>query len=324
MTNWFDDENHGSHDFDDQLGKSDDFNFEDWKEEPKNPWDLNTGDDFQPVSKPLSQRKSVPAVPRNTLIAGAGVIAALVLFALVFNLIKGRSPEAEVANPSASPSPSASSMASTSGSDSQTTDLYAQPANFKELIDIAHASTVTIYCADWSGSGWVLDVDAIVSGVTDSRYPTALVTNHHVIESCIGGSPISLQLVGETSTFDATLFGYDVTNDLAIILTERALPALPIAELYSDPDIGQWIMAVGSPVGAELLQGSVTTGRISNVLPGEIVSDAAINPGNSGGPLINARGEVIAVNQSKMADVAIDNISYSKRLLLLCDSLLRC
>jgi serine protease Do len=71
-------------------------------------------------------------------------------------------------------------------------------------------------------------------------------------------------------------------------------------------EIGDFVLAVGSPFG---LSHSVTYGIISAKgrrdlkLGREGVryqdffqTDAAINPGNSGGPLLNLRGEVIAIN----------------------------
>src|SRR5207245_388272 len=68
--------------------------------------------------------------------------------------------------------------------------------------------------------------------------------------------------------------------------------------------VGQWAVAIGSPLGYE---STLTVGVISAVgrtLGGEgassytdlIQTDASINPGNSGGPLVNIDGEVIGIN----------------------------
>ncbi|MGH7906757.1 MAG: PDZ domain-containing protein, partial [Candidatus Binataceae bacterium] len=65
-------------------------------------------------------------------------------------------------------------------------------------------------------------------------------------------------------------------------------------------DVGDWVMAIGSPFGFNL---TVTTGIISakgRALGGNydnfIQTDASINPGNSGGPLFNMKGQVIGIN----------------------------
>ena len=69
----------------------------------------------------------------------------------------------------------------------------------------------------------------------------------------------------------------------------------------SDLQVGEWVLAIGSPFGFE---NSVTAGVVSakgRSLPDDssvpfIQTDVAVNPGNSGGPLFNARGEVIGIN----------------------------
>jgi serine protease Do len=74
--------------------------------------------------------------------------------------------------------------------------------------------------------------------------------------------------------------------------------------------VGEWVLAVGNPLGDNLTF-TVTSGIISAkgrtlALPGQsdrsiqdfIQTDAAINPGNSGGPLVSVRGEVIGVNSA--------------------------
>ena len=71
-----------------------------------------------------------------------------------------------------------------------------------------------------------------------------------------------------------------------------------------DLEVGEWVLAIGSPFGLDY---SVTAGIVSakgRSLPTEqnenyvpfIQTDVAINPGNSGGPLFNLDGEVVGVN----------------------------
>jgi serine protease Do len=69
----------------------------------------------------------------------------------------------------------------------------------------------------------------------------------------------------------------------------------------ADLNVGEWVLAIGSPFGFEH---SATAGIVSakgRNLPSEnyvpfIQTDVAINPGNSGGPLFDLDGRVIGVN----------------------------
>ena len=138
-----------------------------------------------------------------------------------------------------------------------------------------------------TGSGFVVDPKGYI------------ITNHHVVD---GADSIKVKLHGDSKEYKATLIGFDVETDLAIIRITpgKSLPAAPIGN--SDAvQVGDWAVAIGSPFG---LEASVTAGIVSakgrdvgaQQFQRFIQTDAAINPGNSGGPLLNIRGEVIGVN----------------------------
>lgn len=144
------------------------------------------------------------------------------------------------------------------------------------------------------GSGWIYSEDGYI------------VTNAHVVD---GASEIKVQLFdlkSDKRQYEAKLVASDPKTELAVIKVnvDRKLPTLPLGS-SKDAKVGQWVIAVGSPLG---LQQTVTAGVISakgRELPGTsryirlgdiIQTDAAINFGNSGGPLVNLRGEVVGVN----------------------------
>jgi serine protease Do len=78
---------------------------------------------------------------------------------------------------------------------------------------------------------------------------------------------------------------------------------LPVVQLgdSSKLEVGDWVLAIGSPFGLEhtATQGIVSAlGRSlpdGNYVP-FIQTDVAVNPGNSGGPLFNIQGEVVGIN----------------------------
>ncbi len=155
-----------------------------------------------------------------------------------------------------------------------------------------------------SGSGFILSEDGYV------------VTNHHVIE---GADRITVTLKsGETC--EATLVGGDVMTDVAVLkIDAKGLKALSIGD-SSKMRVGEFVLAIGDPISADELSGSVTFGIIS-ALSREIniegfvneylQTDAAVNPGNSGGPLINMRGEVIGVTSAKYTTAGYDELGQS-------------
>jgi S1-C subfamily serine protease len=130
-----------------------------------------------------------------------------------------------------------------------------------------------------------------------------LVTNAHVVGGANTGEAAFSD--GTVATFE--LVGRDPLSDLAIVRTDRPVPAPPE---YGDADrlrVGSLVVAVGNPLG---LAGSVTAGVVSalgrsmpargrttaRLIEDVIQTDAALNPGNSGGALADGTGRVVGIN----------------------------
>jgi len=135
------------------------------------------------------------------------------------------------------------------------------------------------------GSGFIISKDGY------------LLTNHHVVKDA---DEIIVKF-SDRRELVAKLIGSDARTDVAVLKVEATdLPAVTIG----DPNklqVGEWVLAIGSPFGFEQ---SVTAGIVSakgRSLPGGnyvpfIQTDVAINPGNSGGPLFNMDGQVVGIN----------------------------
>ncbi len=135
------------------------------------------------------------------------------------------------------------------------------------------------------GSGFIIAEDGYV------------ITNHHVVN---GADEIVVRL-NDRREFNAKLIGSDKQTDIAVLKIEaKGLPVVNVGS-SKDLEVGEWVLAIGSPFGFDY---SVTSGIVSakgRSLPNEnyipfIQTDVAINPGNSGGPLFNLDGEAIGVN----------------------------
>ena len=174
-----------------------------------------------------------------------------------------------------------------------TIDGYVQPRSIADLVDLVQDSTVSIYCEFGSegdyelGSGWALDIETDM----ESDYPTALVTNYHVIENCLNGKGEIFVEALEGKRFPAIIDNWDAENDLAVIVTKLKIKPLELSQ--SNPSPGYWVMAVGTADGYE---GSVAFGNVLNITDTEVLITAAISSGNSGGPLVDNEGKVIGTN----------------------------
>jgi serine protease Do len=172
-------------------------------------------------------------------------------------------------------------------------DGYVQPRSIADLVDLVQDSTVSIYCeygtdGDYElGSGWALDIETDM----ESDYPTALVTNYHVIENCLNDKGEIFVEALEGKRFPAVIDNWDVENDLAVIATKLKIKPLELSQ--SNPSPGYWVMAVGTADGYE---GSVAFGNVLNITDTEVLITAAISSGNSGGPLVDNEGKVIGTN----------------------------
>jgi serine protease Do len=134
------------------------------------------------------------------------------------------------------------------------------------------------------------------SGVIVTKEGHAI-TNHHVIA---GQQQIQVTL-HSGKTYPAILIGEDSLLDIAVLKIEGEQPFVPLKlGDSSQVRVGQLVFAIGNPFG---LGETVTKGIISakerslsDNQRNLFQTDAAINPGNSGGPLVNLRGEIIAIN----------------------------
>ena len=153
------------------------------------------------------------------------------------------------------------------------------------------------------GSGFVIDKDGHI------------VTNAHVVTSGGhlngGGTPQKAKQVfvqfGDRNRVAAQVVGFDADADVALIKVDPSGLDLQPVQLSdrSSFTVGEPVAAIGSPFGEDQ---SLSVGVISATnrtvegltnfgIDNAIQTDASINPGNSGGPLLDAKGQVIGINE---------------------------
>jgi len=152
------------------------------------------------------------------------------------------------------------------------------------------------YSGSAEGSGVIYSSDGMI------------ITNNHVVTDNYGQvvSDIEVTLItGEK--LPAAVVGTDPLTDLAVVKVNPARDLPPATFVTEQPTVGEYAIAIGSPLGYE---NSVTLGIVSGLgrsiegvtgaegvaLTNLIQTDAPISPGNSGGALANASAQVIGIN----------------------------
>ena len=159
------------------------------------------------------------------------------------------------------------------------------------------------------GSGFVINGDGYI--VTNDH----VIAGEHRISVTIfkdGDRELSkvtyddVRIVATSSELDLALLKVEPTSDDPFHSVALAAPSSGVFE-------GQTVFAIGSPLG---LDRTVSEGIISvanRVISGRLYlqTTTQINPGNSGGPLFNLRGEVVGVNNMKIAAVGAEGLGFS-------------
>lgn len=144
---------------------------------------------------------------------------------------------------------------------------------------------------------------------------TYIVTCAHVISDANVSYGV---LLLDGRRFEAQLVAYDTRTDIGVVKVEAT--GLPLAEFGDSTSlrVGEPVYAIGNPGGSEYF-GSITNGIVSAIDRSVtstytmtcIQHNAAINPGNSGGALVNAAGQVIGINSSKIASTEYEGMGFA-------------
>jgi serine protease Do len=146
------------------------------------------------------------------------------------------------------------------------------------------------------GSGFIIDKSGII------------LTNNHVVERA---SIVQVKL-SDDREFPGKVVGTDPPTDIAVVrIDAKDIRALPLGD--SDAmDVGDWVVAIGNPFGlshtvsAGIISAKGRTNQDVKLDPAGVYdfiqTDASINPGNSGGPLLNLKGQVVAMNAAIRGD----------------------
>ncbi|MEA3076887.1 MAG: serine protease Do [Actinomycetota bacterium] len=153
---------------------------------------------------------------------------------------------------------------------------------------------------------------------------TLLVTSYNTIRAATRtpGPPITVRKGDQQ--MKATLHTWQEDKDLALLIIDKGgLPKLPFVAKDAGLKTGERIFAV-SGLGAS--GGAISQGFVADVSSAGIQHDAAIGSAFQGGPLLNDKGEVLAVASRAYAPLGFgtDAVFFGVPIRATCDKILKC
>jgi S1-C subfamily serine protease len=130
-----------------------------------------------------------------------------------------------------------------------------------------------------------------------------VITNAHVVNGC---KSITVQQPGGTQAAASTV-SLDKQNDLALLQTGSAPPAIAALRGARPIRPGEAVVAYGFPLTGLMSSGGVLTTGTVNALSGTgddtryLQISAPIQPGNSGGPLLDMSGAIVGVTTKSIS-----------------------
>lgn len=135
------------------------------------------------------------------------------------------------------------------------------------------------------GSGFVVSSNGVI------------LTNGHVVA---GAEKLTVRFADKRE-LPARIVGVDRLTDVAVLKVEaQNLPVVTLGD-SSRLEVGQWVLAIGAPLGLERTATQGIISALGRTLPNDsyvpfIQTDVPINQGNSGGPLFDLAGRVVGIN----------------------------
>jgi S1-C subfamily serine protease len=250
-----------------------------------------------PPMPPRPPRRRISALSYVLVALAAGALGAGSVVAL-YHPASNTSPSASPSSSAQAPAPLPSSAVPQPPSASPGTSAGQQAIINKVEPGLVIINTALQYQSDEAAAtGMVINSDGLV------------LTNNHVIED---STSIKATDLGNGHTYTATVIGYDITGDIALIKLQGAsgLHTVPLGN-SSAVKTGDSVLAMGNAEGQSQIvpaAGQVTAlnqtitasdegGTItSETLHGMIEDNADIVQGDSGGPLANSAGQVIGMD----------------------------
>jgi S1-C subfamily serine protease len=182
----------------------------------------------------------------------------------------------------------------------------AVPPGAVRPIKDAAASVATVFAGGGMGSAFLISRDGY------------LLTNHHVVGDAV---QVRIRWSDKSETIGQVIRS-DRRRDVALIQAD-AKGRTPLSLRPTGAEAGEAVFAIGTPLEKDF-QNTVTKGVVSGkrVVDGQsfVQSDVAVDHGNSGGPLLNEKGQVVAITDWGYAP---DGVSHDLNFFIPIDDALK-
>lgn len=287
----------------------------------------------QNVNEPNNKRpKQKKKMPKAVVITGCALLFGVVSSAtfLTSNIVGSRLLGLNETKSSAKSTAPVSNTSLTKTSNVVTSDVSGIVENvMPSVVSITNMSVQQVQ--DFFGGVSKQESESAGTGIIIAQNDSELliVTNNHVVE----GSETLTVTFNDNSSLQADIKGTDASHDLAVIavplstISDDTMESIAVATLGDSTKlkVGEPAIAIGNALGygqsvttgvisatdRESTTTDQTTGQTSTSDVRLIQTDAAINPGNSGGALVNASGEVIGINSSKLVGSSVEGVGYA-------------
>ena len=159
-----------------------------------------------------------------------------------------------------------------------------------EMFKTFRDGVVTVQGELEPGTGFIIDDRGLI------------LTNHHVIDQ---SNEIRVRFDKDTAV-RARVLAVDKERDLAVLQVNlSAFPKSRVLELTKGTSVekpvieGERVFTIGSPLYQDKI---LSSGVVSKIEKGAIITDITFSPVNSGAPLFNSLGQVVGITTFKIRD----------------------
>ena len=271
---------------------------------------------YAPVLKPEAKKEASKGKKKGIIIAAVILCASFLIAVVVLfvSLFMGATDNGDK-SPDVNSDDTQINFAETP--DIETIISDGKELSAKDVYNKVHESSVGILVYSGNKQQVSSEGTGVVMGVNGDKTGSYIITCAHVVD--VSNPKILVQTTDGTQ-YDARIIGTDSKTDIGVLYV--ASTELKAAE-FADSDslaVGETVYAIGNPGGTQFF-GSFTNGMVSAIgRPVDspvgyevscIQHTAAINPGNSGGALVNAYGQVVGINSSKIASTDYEGMGFA-------------